>query len=446
MRILVVSNMYPPDMVGGYELLCSNAVAALRQRGHEVVVLTSSTRGAPTLGRQEGVLRHLEVADIWNPHVMSRLDEPALSIHRARAGFVIGHNAHTLVDVLRDFEPDVVYLWNLDGLGGLALAYTVQTLGHPWVWDLMDCVPRLLCTWQERPAPVLISEFNRVMHGRYMAVSQGTVDEITDAGLLLQDSVTLMPVWVSGATSPFTRTRFHRPGDHLRIVFASVLTRAKGIDIALDVARLLKQAGRSDFSLDVFGNALEGRVEEMITSAGVADCVTVRGFVPQADLLRSYLDYDVFLFPTHAREPFAVAPLEAITQGCVPVLTDNCGNAEWLVDNVHCVKAPRNAEAFAGRILDILAGDVDLEGIARRAAVAVRRDFSAEPVVSGRERILAEAAAQGRRAPLHEESDLRRLIMYVDNLTRLVVPALAAPGDDDVVRYASGRNARGRTL
>src|SRR3954463_5276182 len=40
-RILTVGNMYPPQHLGGYELMWQAAVAELRARGHEGVVLTT---------------------------------------------------------------------------------------------------------------------------------------------------------------------------------------------------------------------------------------------------------------------------------------------------------------------------------------------------------------------------------------------------------------------
>ena len=42
MRILVISNFYPPHIIGGYEIGCRDIVEALRSRGHEVSVLTST--------------------------------------------------------------------------------------------------------------------------------------------------------------------------------------------------------------------------------------------------------------------------------------------------------------------------------------------------------------------------------------------------------------------
>ena len=42
MKILVISDLYPPNYIGGYELNCRDSVDALIAKGHEVSVLTSS--------------------------------------------------------------------------------------------------------------------------------------------------------------------------------------------------------------------------------------------------------------------------------------------------------------------------------------------------------------------------------------------------------------------
>ena len=38
MKILVITNLYPPHFVGGYELGCRDVVEQLRRRGHTVWV------------------------------------------------------------------------------------------------------------------------------------------------------------------------------------------------------------------------------------------------------------------------------------------------------------------------------------------------------------------------------------------------------------------------
>src|SRR6476659_3796831 len=42
MKILAVTNLYPPHYLGGYELICYMVVNELRARGHDVQVLTSN--------------------------------------------------------------------------------------------------------------------------------------------------------------------------------------------------------------------------------------------------------------------------------------------------------------------------------------------------------------------------------------------------------------------
>src|ERR1700722_17862389 len=83
MRILVLTNMYPPHAYGGYEMGCRDVVERWRRAGHEVMVLTSTVRvghDAPSArseggpGRSQGsedrcqVRRELRL--YWEDHVI----------------------------------------------------------------------------------------------------------------------------------------------------------------------------------------------------------------------------------------------------------------------------------------------------------------------------------------------------------------------------------------
>ena len=61
MRILVISNFYPPHHIGGYELGCRDVVGELRARGHDVRVLTS-TYGVTGREANEGIYRWLKTS------------------------------------------------------------------------------------------------------------------------------------------------------------------------------------------------------------------------------------------------------------------------------------------------------------------------------------------------------------------------------------------------
>ncbi|MDW8030076.1 MAG: glycosyl transferase family 1, partial [Armatimonadota bacterium] len=44
MRLLFLIHGYPPDVIGGHEVRCQRTVEGLRQRGHDVLVLTTYKR------------------------------------------------------------------------------------------------------------------------------------------------------------------------------------------------------------------------------------------------------------------------------------------------------------------------------------------------------------------------------------------------------------------
>jgi glycogen synthase len=124
MRVLVLSNLFPPDWMGGYELGCAQMCRALADSGNEVRVLTTSKNfkvSDPLSGARTGpfprdivVDRALVLSDVY------RATEYASEIPRASqimARAYSRHNMMILADRIASFRPDVVYLFNLFGLG-----------------------------------------------------------------------------------------------------------------------------------------------------------------------------------------------------------------------------------------------------------------------------------------------------------------------------------------
>jgi len=394
-RVLVLSNLYPPDTVGGYELGCRQAVDGLRARGHEVRVLTTAPR--TPVETPAHVARALKLTDMWDFYSDERSTPVVLRLKEAEAFQVNAYNVHALLATLGDFEPDVVYVWMLVGVGGLGLIGCLHHLRVPWVWHLMDEVPAKLCTLFYRVQPALASEFSRQFRGTYLACSRQLVDQIERAGITLRDRVEIVPNWITGPR-PAPRRSPERP-DRLRIVTAAALIDRnydKGIDLLIRAAALLRDRGRDGFTLDVFGKVTDGYFADLVRSLGVSDLVHMRGSLGQSELLDAYDDYDVFAFPGRTDEPFAFAPLEALGRGCVPVINRLGGGAEWLVHGVHCLKAARNAGSFAGALGQILDGSVDLGPLARRGAEAVWRDHHIDTVLPRIENALADASARSR--------------------------------------------------
>ncbi len=131
MNILVISNIFPPEVLGGYELICSGVARALCARGHSVTVLTSGARG-----KEDGdvaIDRRLEFTNIYEGEIDATDQILARAINE--------NNAKIIYEQVSQSKCDVVLAFNLLGLGGLQIVDTLNFCEVPWVWYLADSVP-----------------------------------------------------------------------------------------------------------------------------------------------------------------------------------------------------------------------------------------------------------------------------------------------------------------
>jgi glycosyltransferase involved in cell wall biosynthesis len=416
-KVLVLSNLYPPDFIGGYEIACAQVADALRDRGHAVRVLTSVPRTpVPEAGH---VLRWLRLAEetYWSEHDLW-FNPLAKALRDAESRFVNAYNVHQLTIALEELEPDVVYVCSLIGVGGLGLIACLQYLKVPWVWQLGDNIPGILCRTIDAAYPVLAEEFSRQFQGHYIAVSEQLLHQISSHGVNLRGDVEVIPYWIVG-DRPRARRFFYRGGT-LRIMSAGQVARHKGIDTLIEAASLLRDWGYTDFVFDVYGQAYSSEFATAIGLLQLKSHVRLQGVRTQKQVLALYHDYDVLVFPSLEREPFGLVPLEAAARGCVPLVSGCCGIAEWLVNGVHCLKAPRRPESFARVLRSIMEQKIELEPIARRAEAAAWRDFHLDAILPRIERKLALAAQQSRTGK-GNAADAYRLARMAEQLTQSLV-------------------------
>lgn len=410
MRVLVVTNLYPPTVLGGYEMACAQVVEALRARGHQVRVLTSVPTELPGAGYGD-VVRTLR-----RPDSFERTERPYTrsTFWELEANVIEAGNVFALLRELRAFRPDVCYLWNLIGVGGIGLLGAVELLGVPWVWHLGDAVPAYLCMFEGGVLPVA-AELSKRMSGEFICVSQTLVVNIEHV-VALGDRIRLLPNWVLDPAGVVERTYYE--GGPLRVAYAGRLAEDKGVFVLLEALAAVRTEGH-DVRLDLFGRGDAAGVHERIAALRLEGAAQLAGWAPTEELRRRYRDYDLFAFATFERESFGLAPLEAAAEGCVPLVSGHCGLAEWLVDGVDCLKADRAPAAFAAVMARVARGEVDLGPIGRRAASVVCRDFTISRAVGEIEEILAAAARPYR--PAVGEDTVYRLAVIAEALARTAI-------------------------
>ena len=122
MRILVISNLYPPVAVGGYEIRCAHTVEWLARR-HEMLVLTSNRRR-----------REIEA----DPKVSRELPLlPERPIGTVRAPFAAWRAGRAVRRALRRHRPDLVFVWNASHIPRAAVL-AAQAWGGPLAFSVAD--------------------------------------------------------------------------------------------------------------------------------------------------------------------------------------------------------------------------------------------------------------------------------------------------------------------
>lgn len=396
LRILVVTNLYPPTVLGGYELACANVCRGLAGRGHEIRVLTSWSHLPTPADETPPVDRDLDIHWLV-PYVSDASPAMERDLHAAVCSSI--GNTLRLLRAVRQFRPDVVYVWNLLGLGGAGMLDMLNIVGVPWVLHLMDRGPAE--TTKNTP-PHVLGLFDAQGSGLYrtariITMSEHLLDEIRAVGGVgFPGPVDLVPGAVD-LTAAAPHEPYLRDGT-ARFVAAGSVNANKGVELILEAGRVLQDRGVR-FSVDIFGDGDLPRYRDRAQSLGVADRVRFPGPRPQADLLRLYAGYDAFLFPTWHREPFGLAPIEAAGCGTPPIMTRVCGASERLVDGVHCIKIDRSAGSLAAAMQDVADGRTDLARLGRAG-----RRLAASDLSFGRCLDRVEAALAGHARPWPREA------------------------------------------
>ena len=128
---------------------------------------------------------------------------------------------------------------------------------------------------------------------------------------------------------PTIQTRQPRRGE-LRLLYVGRLLEWKGVDIALEAVRQLKQAN-PNLRLTIIGRGpARAKLEALARNLDLQDAVRWIGWQPQHRLAEHYRAADVLLFPS-LRDSGGMVVLEALAQG-LPVICTDLGGPGLIVD------------------------------------------------------------------------------------------------------------------
>lgn len=416
MNVLFISNLYPPNVVGGYERLCFEVASALVLADHRVSVLTSDYGGklADYSGQDIDRSLHLlaDASDIYKD----------FSISESEKNVVNAHNIAILNRRLSEVRPDVVFVWNLFFLDASFLS-AIQSSAFRTIFLLTD-------NWL-----ILFSKpsfWYRYFMGTVLASRSGTAIIRTAVGRLrdrmFPNSVPIqgeaifpsqfMQGFYAQAGFRFRKTVVIPHGVHLipheaaayrnrqqmvvpgwvHLLFAGRVVEMKGVHTILEaLPEIIRRKPQTRVRLTVLGDSRDReylkRLEDIVRRFHLDETVAFRPAVSESDLFTVFQAHDIFLFPS-LYEPFSLTLIHALAAGIPVVASDVGGNREIV---------------FPGRT-GLLFARADVHGLARAVLdLADRPDLRRDVAAAGRkiaERFTFQTMVRQVEAYLSDSADI----------------------------------------
>jgi spore coat protein SA len=354
---LIAPELYPvPPIRGGAAELFIDQVAA-RLRGWQPVVISISDPELPRRETRHGVEYYRVPLEGWRRWLYGRYrqylpiyDRQAASIIRqAGAELIHVHNRPRLARSLKRRLPGVpviLHMHNLyESLGKRERPQPGETVA---VAGLAACSNFVL--EREGSRPGLKAEFHRVIYNG--------VDPRAFASL-----------WEKGAGVGEIRGR-HGLTDEPTVLFAGKLRESKGVHILLQAMdRVWEVMPRAALVLVGGTEYGRGRTRRETPFMGqlrrdlarAQGKVVLTGFVPPAEMPRTYLLGDVFVGPSQIEEGLGLVFLEAAAAGLPVIATAQGGIPEVVRDGFNglLLEQKDDAAELAAKIIRLL-GEADL--------------------------------------------------------------------------------------
>ncbi len=409
MRILSVSNYYPPFEVGGYEQLCRDVARRLTARGHVVAVLTSN-RGREGQETDEEITVHRTL--VIQPQSGLRIG-PAVQSFITRP-FVEAQNRRALLRLVAHFRPDVIFVWNLQGLPQeLAVDAETRTQAAVAYWLAGYTPAEPDSFWKYWTAP---AHGSTLLRGSKQIVAKLAVAQMRLEGKPVQPMMRHAAVvseymrqkCVAEDTLPadariiyngveldqFVPVQREFDG-RLRLLVAGRVSEDKGIHTAIMAVKTLVSQGVTGISLDIVGAGPDSYLDHLrslIVSGGVESFVQLRDWVDRSAMPCLMANSDVLILPSVYPEALPRVALEAMAAGLVVVATPVGGTQEIVEHNISgLLFRPGDAADLAKAINRLLSEPALSARLAAEGRQRVVSRFSLDNMVDGVERLLQDA-------------------------------------------------------
>ena len=391
MKILVISNLFPPYTVGGYEIRCSEFVKKLGENGYDVVVATSYY-GLKAEKNEDKIYRVFD-------HGWSKFHSKK---HWIRECCIKNRDVKHFERILDKEKPDRLLIFSMNGLSRQLFSAVLNCplekrfeICDEWILEYREEIVDILknvnlpgknsleqikknvmAQMAQKRIGVNWQGFNSI---GLSFISQDLLDRYKKRQFPVERGEVIHN-YVDLKMFNFKNSRLQ--GDMVQILVLGQVMEHKGIHTVIESIKILKQKyDDKEFLLHVVGGSASDeyleRLNTQIKENNLQDNVKLHGQVKREVAAEFFRDCDIYVFPVIWEEPFAGTLLEAMASGIPVISTFTGGSKEILKDGINALVFEKDdAKDLSEKILKLVNNGELANVISQNARKEIEDTFS----------------------------------------------------------------------
>ncbi len=326
MRILFITDFYPPEHKGGYEIRIESIVNSFRSNGNQIKVLTTKTNrqfNLPDFDYIKRVLNH----DDYGYSLFKRIILEIIFLRRINSE-------------IKEFRPDVVYLGHVINYPKTLLFYLnnihkkivfdeggiglIAYYKHKGAWFYF--IDKLR---NSRFAIFIVKLFIKAIlpnlpvekkwNDNLFAIfnSENTLKSTLDKGVILKNPIVIQSGVDLGKFNFNSNRLLSEP---IKVIVPGRITRIKGQILAIPFLTNLMKSFPSillDFPGKVEDETYFDELKLLLHENNLLNSTTFSGHLSHEVLAEKYFSADICLFPSKQIFGFSRVPIESLASGCL---------------------------------------------------------------------------------------------------------------------------------
>ena len=338
-RILVVSAVFPPDIIGGAEMSAANLAKWLQGQGAEVAVLTTAKNRSEISSGE--IINGFKTWRVWMPRLYPKFYFAKAKLWQKPIWHLQDHfdprNRKIMAAVLDQFKPDQVNIHVLQGLGYNSLA-EIAKRNIPTAYYLHDlsliCFRMAmfkegkecsgLCAPCRLSASYKFHQIKKFSQLGFCSPSQANLKKVAQFLPIKRWPHTAIMNVNRYPTPTLSRSESNIP----RLLYVGRLHNSKGIPLLLNA--LKKLSASHAFNLIIIGSGPEEA--HYRAQFGKESWCHFTGFISQQEISDYMINSDLLCLPSIWMENSPGVAIHALSLG-LPVIGSNKGGIPELVEH-----------------------------------------------------------------------------------------------------------------